>query len=116
EYMLNLVADDDQLIDRGMIHYYDEIPPLLRGQYKRIIIGVDLAISESDKADFTAAIVIDIRGTGASQRMYIRPEIINRRMSFPATVEQLKALNDFYHYPKLYIEQTAYQAAVVQQL
>lgn len=116
EYMLNLVADDDQIIEREMIHYYDDLPTLLRGQYSRIIIGVDLAISENDKADFTAILIIYVRGIGTEQRMYIRPEIINKRMSFPATVEQLKMMSDFHHYPKLYIEQTAYQAAVVQQL
>ncbi len=116
EYMLNLVADDDQIIDRSMIHYYDEIPALLRGQHQQIIIGVDLAISENDKADCTAAITLDIRGTGKNQRMYVRPEVTNKRMSFPATVEHMKGLNGFYHYPRFYIEQTAYQAAVVQQL
>ncbi|MBL8160217.1 phage terminase large subunit [Candidatus Saccharibacteria bacterium] len=116
EYMLNLVTDDDQIISHDMIHYYDELPELLRGQYSRIIIGVDLAISENDKADFTAILVIYIRGSGENQRMYIQPNIVNKRMSFPATVEQLKAMSDFYRYPRLYIEQTAYQAAVVQQL
>lgn len=116
EYMLHLVPDDDQIIDRNMIHYYDELPTLLRGQHNDIIIGVDLAISESNKADFTAVIPVTIRGKGENQRMYIRPNIANKRMSFPETVEYLKELNRFYRYPKFYIEQTAYQAAVVQQL
>lgn len=116
EYMLNLVADDDQIIDKSEIRYYDEIPQQLSGQYKRIIIGVDLAISESDKADFTAILTIDIRGTGESQRMYILPNIINKRMNFRTTVDSLRLLSDYHNYPKLYIEQTAYQAAVVQQL
>lgn len=116
EYMLNLVADDDQIIERKMIQYYDELPPLLRNQYKRIIIGVDLAISENDKADFTAILILDVRGSGSEQRMYIHPNIVNKRMSFPDTVSLLKETSDNYRYPKLYIEQTAYQAAVVQQL
>ncbi len=116
EYMLNLVADDDQIIDRKMLQYYDELPPLLRGQYKRIIIGVDLAISENDKADFTAILILDVRGSGADQRMYIRPNIVNKRISFPDTVSLLRETSDSLNYPKLYIEQTAYQAAVVQQL
>lgn len=116
EYMLNLVADDDQIIQRKDIQYYDELPEKLDGQYRRIIIGVDLAISESDKADFTAILVIDVRGTGDKQRMYILPNIINKRMNFRATVDQLKSLSDYHNYPKLYIEQTAYQASIVQQL
>jgi len=116
EYMLNLVADDDQIIDRGMIHYYDELPELLRGQLQRIIVGVDLAISENDKADYTTAIVMDVRGSGTNQRIYIMPNITNKRMSFPDTVDHMKALNGAHHRPRFYVEQTGYQAAVVQQL
>lgn len=116
EYMLNLVADDEQIIARNDIHFYKEVPHYVRGQSHKIIIGVDLAISESDKADFTAILVIDVRGSGNEQRMYIRPHIVNKRMSFHATVDQLRSMSDHYNYPKLYIEQTAYQAAVVQQL
>lgn len=116
EYMLNLVPDDEQIITRDMIHYYEELPDILRGQVTRIVLGVDLAISESDKADFTAILTIDVRGYGDSKRMYIHPFPINKRMSFNATVDALKEL-DLHHYqPKIYIEQTAYQAAVVQVL
>ena len=116
EYMLNLVADDDQIISHDMIHYYDEIPTLLSGQYRRIIVGVDLAISKNDKADLTSILVMDVRGSGSNQRMYILPNIVNKRMSFHETIDQLHQTSDYYNYPKLYVEQTAYQAAAVQQL
>lgn len=116
EYMLNLVADDDQIISREMIHYYDVLPEQLSGQYRRIIIGVDLAISKNDKADYTAMVSLDIRGSGDKQRMYILPSIVNKRLSFHETVDNLRLLSDQFNYPKLYVEQTAYQAAVVQQL
>lgn len=116
EYMLHLVADDEQIITHDMIHRYGELPTVLRGEYTRIILGVDLAISENDKADFTAILVIDVRGHGDSMRMYIRPFPTNKRLSFNATVEQLKQLDIVHYQPKIYIEQTAYQAAVVQVL
>lgn len=116
EYMLHLVPDDDQIIERSMIHYYNELTELLRGEHEEIIIGVDLAISESNKADYTAVLAISVRGSGENQRMYIRPNIINKRLSFPTTVDLLHELNRYYNYPKFYIEQIAYQAAVVQQL
>lgn len=116
EYMLHLVADDDQIISREMIQYYDALPEVLRGQYRRIIIGVDLAISKNDKADYTAVIAIDVRGSGDRQRMYILPNIINKRLTFPEAIDNLQFLSDQFDYPKLYVEQTAYQAAVVQQL
>jgi predicted phage terminase large subunit-like protein len=116
EYMLNLVPDDAQIITRNMLHYYDELPTLLRGERSQIVVGVDLAISESDKADCTAMLILDIRGTGEKMRMYIRPHPINERLSFTATVNTLKELNTANHSPKFYIEQTAYQAAAVQVL
>lgn len=116
EYMLHLVPDDDRIIERGMIHYYDELPVALQGQYNDLIIGVDLAISESNKADYTTMIPLSILGRGDEQRIYVMPNITNKRMSFPDTIDRLRELNRFYCYPKFYIEQTAYQAAVVQQL
>ena len=116
EYLLHLVPDDDQIIDRKMIHYYDTLPTRLRGERNDMIIGVDLAISESSKADYTAVMPIVIRGRGDDMRMYVRSDITNKRMSFPDTVDYLREQNRFYCYPRFYIEQTAYQAAVVQQL
>jgi len=114
--MLNLVTDGEQIITKDMLHYYDEIPKPLRGEYSRIIVGVDLAISESDRADFTAILVIDVIGSDEKQRMYVRPYPINKRMNFPSTVAQLREVSDLLNYPRMYIEQTAYQAAVVQEL
>ncbi len=49
EYMLNLVADEDQIIARTDIAYYDDLPERLSGQYRRVIIGVDLAILKVTK-------------------------------------------------------------------
>jgi len=116
EYMLHLVPDGDQVITRDMIHTYSVLPRALQGEYRRIIVGVDLAISESNKADFTAILTIDVRGKGEVQRIYVMPYPINRRMSFPATITQLKDVHGMHARPKLYIEQVAYQAAAVQVL
>jgi predicted phage terminase large subunit-like protein len=116
EYMLRLVPDDDQIITRQMIHSYPVIPKLLRGQYARTIIGVDLAISEDSKADCTAIIVLEVRGEGRNMRIYIRPHPFNRHISFPKTTDLLREMDNAYYQPKFYIEQTAYQAAVVQDL
>jgi predicted phage terminase large subunit-like protein len=116
EYMLNLVPDDEQIITRDMLHYYDVLPEELRGTYKRIVIGVDLAISDNDKADCTAILTIDVRGYGDNQRLYIHPNPINKRISFTGTVVTLKELDQLHYQPKFYVEQTAYQAAVVQVL
>ena len=116
EYMLNLVPDDEQIVTRDMIQYHAGVPELLRGQSNRTIIGVDLAISKDDRADCTAILILDVRGYGDSMRMYIRPFPINKRLSFRQTVDHLNELNGVISQPKFYVEQTAYQAAVVQVL
>ena len=62
EYLLNIVPTEDQAIDPAWIQYYDEIPPpkpLFNGQYKSYLevrIGIDLAISKRDTADYTAMV------------------------------------------------------------
>jgi predicted phage terminase large subunit-like protein len=116
EYMLNLIPSDDQIITRDMIHTYTTLPDHLEGQHTEIIVGVDLAISESTKADFTAILTIEVRGTGEDQRLYVRPLPVNKRLSFPATIDQLRQLNAYHNSPCFYIEKTGYQASVVQVL
>ncbi len=116
EYMLHLVPDDEQIITHKMIHHYKRVPDPVRDQYSRVIVGVDLAISEHDKADFTAILAIDVIGSGENMRMYVRPNPVNKRLSFSATIDQLKQLSTSEDQPKLYVEQVGYQAAVVQVL
>lgn len=89
----------------------------LRDEFQRTFVGVDLAISERDKADYTAIVTFRARGTGSKRRIYVLPNPINKRMSFPSTITTLKDLHNSYGCnPKLYVEQVGYQAAVVQQL
>src|ERR1019366_8060834 len=43
EYLLNIIADEDQVIDEDWIQYYDELPQNA-GSYRGLYMGVDLAI------------------------------------------------------------------------
>jgi predicted phage terminase large subunit-like protein len=114
--MLHLVPDDDQIITRKMIHTYPEMPHHFRGQYSRTVIGVDLAISENEKADCTAIVTLEVRGDGRNMRIYVQPNPINKHISFPKTIDLLHVVDNANYQAKFYIEQTAYQAAVVQDL
>lgn len=116
EYMLNLVPDEDQVITPDMIHYYDRIPDVLRGQHVATVIGVDLAISEKDSADYTAMVVLRVLGSDDGQIIYVLPHPFNKRISFPDTVDKIQDLNVAYHYPTFYVETTAYQEALLQSL
>lgn len=126
EYMLRIVPAEDQAILPEWIQYYDEIPPkkAVFGPYEthtEIRIGVDLAISQRDTADYTAMIPALLVEGKSGYNIYILPKIINRKMTFPETIETCKVINTSYQeegdsLPVFVIEDVAYQRALPQQL
>lgn len=124
EYLLKIVPRADQVINKDWLHYYDQIPVFKSYKdpnyktYNGMRIGMDLAISEKDTADYTAIVPVKIFGDGEDIQIYVLPKIINKRMSFPETIETCKILNKTYDsdYPTFVVEDVAYQKALPQQL
>lgn len=116
EYRLHLVPDDEQIITWDMIHYYKELPELLRGEHRMLVLGVDLALSEKDANDCSALVTLDIRGSDDEMRFYVLPNPINVRIGFPETLDLIREVNVQLKGPKFYVESTAYQEAMVQSL
>lgn len=126
EYMLHIVSDEEQAIHREWINYYDELPhgeTDCQGYQKHIEvrIGVDLAISKRDTADYTAMVPAWLYGDGEDLRIYILPQIVNRKMTFPETVDLCKVVDNSYfkendRHPVFIIEDVAYQRSLPQQL
>lgn len=118
EYLLRIIADEDQVIHKEWIQYYDEVSDYRNG-YHGIFMGVDLAISEKDTADSTAIVSALIMHKGKDFCMYVLPNIINRRMDFPKTIQQI---GDIYNANKqiyttnILVEEVGYQKAVIDQL
>lgn len=124
EYLLKIVPAEDQAIHREWIHYYDKLPDKIRfksgySSNIEIRIGVDLAISKRDTADYTAMVVGWLFETESEYLIYIL-DTINQRLTFPETVELCKSLNESYKreglHPTFVIEDVAYQQALPQQL
>jgi len=120
EYLLNIVPDDDKVIHRDWIQYYDVLP---NGNPRSIRVGVDLAISQKMTADYTAMVtglVYDLPGKENNPHIYILPNPDNERLTFPDTFERCVYLNSFYtkkwSRPMFAIESVAYQQALPQQL
>lgn len=61
-------------------------------------------------------VTLDIRGHGDKMQIYVLPNPINKRMNFPTTIDLVRELNVSLHYPKFFVETTAYQEALVQAL
>lgn len=118
EFLLNIVPDEDQVIHPNWIQYYDEIPDN-RKSYRGVYMGIDLAISQKETADFTAIVSALICGHEDSFCVYILPNVINSRMNFPQTIDQIQSIynaNKDIYTPYVLVEEVGYQKAVVDQL
>lgn len=118
EYCLRIVPDDGQVIYRKWIQHYDKLPPE-DGHFFGIFIGVDLAISQKEAADYTGMIFAHVRENKNDAVIYILPYTVNKRLTFPETVELCKQASKNYSHKKdalFIIEEVAYQEALRQQL
>ena len=84
EFELNIVPDDYQIIHREWIQKYDMLPT---EGYRGTFVGIDLAISLKDTADYTAMVIGRLYKVGKENVLYILPLMINKRMTFPETVD-----------------------------
>jgi|GEM_PF-113625 predicted phage terminase large subunit-like protein len=120
EYLLRIIASDEQVVRPEWIHYYDELPPNVpESKFRYAATGVDPAISEETTADFTAAVSGRIYGRKNNLRMYILPSPINERMDFPKSLERIKSLSRALgngSSTALWIEGVAFQKALIEQL
>ena len=115
EYLLRSVPTDEQVILPDWIHYYDELPSLEKNGYKFTWAGVDLAISEKSTADYTAIVAAQVHGERTTRKIYILPNPINRRMTFPDLVTLCQEYSrTVLRGGKLLIESVAFQAGLAQ--
>ncbi len=114
EYLLQIVEREDQVIQRGWIQYYDVLPPDNFHTYRAV--GIDLAISLKDSADYTAMVPALVQGRGQNLRIYILPNIVNKRLTSLETIEQAKMVSSVLNRPKLFVETNGYQASIIEHL
>ena len=140
EYCLKIVPPEGQVVKEEWLQYYDEIPlpyekPTESPQslsdvsmeeetdtvntIHRSGVGVDLAISKKDTADFTTMVEGVVAGReGEPGKLYILPHPCNERLSFLETQNEMKRRNaatgQLYATPTFYIEDVAYQRSAVE--
>lgn len=115
EYLLKVIPPEGQEIKDEWIQFYDEIPlPVLQSG-----VGVDLAISKKETADFTSMVGGVTSITEGVPKLYILPNPVNERFSFHETIEQMKStsrvMQSRYAAPLFIIEDVAYQKAAIQE-
>lgn len=125
EYLLEILPTDEQLIHNDWIVYYDKIPELNSEHekpklcYRTTYVGIDLAISQRDTADYTAMVAIRVFGHEEHLRIYVYPTIINKRLTGLKTIGAVKDMVNRLgnkHNVHLVVEDVAYQAVMIQML
>jgi predicted phage terminase large subunit-like protein len=116
EYRLRLIPDEDQIICWDDVHYYDQIPPCGQNYGSRVVVGVDLAISQKDHADFTAMLQIMVRGYGEHMKFYVLDDVVNKRMDFNETIQTVRTIRAEWNAPIFFVETIGYQEALVDAL
>ncbi len=121
EYLLLIVPDEGQIIDQKWIKYYEELPEKdEENEYINTYIGVDLAISKSNSADYTAITVVHVYGHAIKDRRYfIDRHFINERLGFFETCERINSYSRLFeieYRPLVLVENVAYQQSAVEVL
>lgn len=120
EYLLHIISDTDRVVHPEWIKYYDVLPKKEGNEFQYAATGIDLAISKKNTADYTAMVSGKIYGYEKSRKIYILPNPVNERLTFPEALEKAKWISKIIdsedHYTKLFVEEVAYQQAFSQQL
>lgn len=120
EFMLRIIVTQEQVIHLEWIQTYEVLPRIQGMKYRFTATGIDLAIKDNQKSDYTAMVSARVYGYGAEMRVYILPNPVNEKMGFPETLERVKLLSqaispDGYS-TELFIEDVGYQSAIIQEL
>jgi phage terminase large subunit-like protein len=117
EYLLKVVPPEGQEVREEWLTYYDRIPE--GADIQRTGVGVDLAISKAQTADYTSM----VGGVATIEEglpvLYVLPNPVNERLSFHETLGRMKTLStsmrDTFAQPTFFIEAVAYQKVAIEE-
>jgi len=132
EYLLKILAEEEQVITEEDITYYDPQRLTLKGELGinpvDAGVGIDLAISEKETADYTAmvaglvAVEYNTIGLDGSKGqgvkvVYIKPNPVNLRLDLEKTISHATTVHKALPYgAKLFVESVAYQLACIKEM
>lgn len=116
EYLLRIISDQTRVIWPEWIQYYDELPPV-HTKARHVCVGVDLAISQRETADYTSMVTMKIYGESKNLRVYVMPNPVNKHLTFPATLDVIShidtALRAQDEHPTIVVESNGFQEIYV---
>ena len=121
EYLLKIIAREDQVVQQSWIKYYDNLPDerITDVTFFRVATGIDLAISQTQTADYTAMVSARAYWVKGKFYIYVLPDPINLEIDSPTTMRVAKEVSQRVgkgQRTALYIEDVAYQKSFIQNL
>jgi len=126
EFLLTILSNAERVIHPAWIQYYDEFPTEqstasggVKAHFMHTGTGIDLAISLSDSADYTAMVSARLYYIDGKTRIYILPNPVNEKLTSLETLERAKQVADQTgdgKKSKLFIEDVGYQASLAEHL
>lgn len=121
EFLLKIIPEEDQVVHRDWIHYYknDEFPSFSYDKYSWTKVGIDLAISLKQTADYTAMVTGSMFGNYGDRKLYIHAFPVNARMDFPSALQKATELAKAaapHQQIELLVEEVGYQPAFTEAL
>jgi predicted phage terminase large subunit-like protein len=114
--MLNIIANDDQVIRREWIQYYDSLPQDIP---RYSATGIDPAISTNQEADYTAMVSGRIYGRKKSLKIYILPKPVNEHLDSKDIQDKAKEISKALGNGEpttLWVESVGYQKSIIEHL
>ena len=113
EMLLKIVPEEGAPLTPSDIVYYDELPGVDRGIRGH---GVDLAISEKERADYTSIVSGDVYRVNEKPYIYILPNPINAHLDFRDTIDTIKKMAVQGGSHIFFVEDVGYQKAAIEEL
>ena len=113
EMLLDPIIKEDRVIHQEWIKYYDSIPKDVR----YVAIGIDPAIQEHERADFTAMVSGVVVSDNSDLYIYILPNPVNERLTALETADRAEMLSRTTGgnaLAQLFVEDVGYQKALVE--
>lgn len=114
EYLLKVLPPEGQIVKSEWIKRYKTLPEKVH----KTGVGVDLAISQKQTADFTTMVGGVATIDQGLPKIYILPNPVNKHLTFHETLQQMQSLKvayKIYSPPMFFIEDVAYQKAAIQE-
>ena len=118
EFMLKIIPDGDQVVLPEWITKYDSTLPFETHELRYLVICVDPAISENQRADKTAIVIFLVYGYHKDIKVRVMPTMVNKRMGMPETLKTIIDLQQslIQYSPLVLVEDVAYQKSLIQML